>query len=103
MWYYSFLIDAVAFVLVVVIFRVLSKAKGPEYSEKGFKEGAVWVLGVILGALLTIGVSALQAGIVLGGIDLVLSVVLFVAIAGASYGIVKLQGALKPNTPPSAK
>src|SRR5712692_2583957 len=68
LWYYSFFIDAIVFVLVYVIFRALSKTKMREVSARGFKEGARWISGVILGALLTIGVSALEVGLSLGGI-----------------------------------
>ncbi|SRR6266567_4788596 len=99
-WYYSFFVDALVFAIAVGIFRVWTQKKGRESSEKSFKEAALWVLGVILGALLAIGVNALQLGVTLEGTDLIWSVVLFVAIAGAAYGVIILQRALKPTSSP---
>jgi len=99
-WYYSFFVDALVFAIAVVIFHVWSKKKGRKSSEKGSKEVALWVSGVILGALLTIGMNTLQLGVTLGGPDLIWSVVLFVAIAGAAYGVIILQRALKPTSSP---
>jgi len=65
--------------------------------KKRLNEGTTWVLGVLLGGLLTIGMDTLQTPANLEGDNLIWSLILFTAILIGSVGIVRLDHALKPH------